>query len=200
MPEGVEQDVDRAVAAARRCFDHSGWSTCPPAERAATMRRFADALQKRAADLAKAVSMQNGMPLNLSELLEGQFSNGVVRYYADMADSLQLEERRPAQMGLETLVRRPAIGVVAAIVPWNFPVTLALSKIAPAMAAGCTIVIKPSPGTVLDSYLVADAAIEARVPSGVLNWVLRIARSGPTWCRTPASTRWPSRGRQQQAG
>lgn len=171
VPEAVEQDVDRAVAAARQCFDHSNWSTCAPAERAATMRRFADALHKRAPELAKAVSMQNGMPLSLSELLEGQFSNGVVQYYAGLAESLQLEERRPAQMGLETLVRRSAIGVVAAIVPWNFPVTLALSKIAPAMAAGCTLVIKPSPGTVLDSYLIAEAAIEARVPAGVLNWV-----------------------------
>jgi geranial dehydrogenase len=74
-------------------------------------------------------------------------------------------------MGKETLVERSPIGVVAAIVPWNFPVTLALSKIAPAMAAGCTVVIKPSPGTILDSYILAEAALEAGVPAGVLNWV-----------------------------
>jgi geranial dehydrogenase len=74
-------------------------------------------------------------------------------------------------MGKETLVEKVPFGVVAAIVPWNFPVTLAISKIAPAMAAGCTLVIKPSPGTVLDSYILAEAALEAGVPAGVLNWV-----------------------------
>jgi acyl-CoA reductase-like NAD-dependent aldehyde dehydrogenase len=171
IPEAVEADVDRAVAAARLAFDHSDWATCAPAERAAVMRRFAEALQRRSPELAKAVSTQNGMPVNLSELLEGGFSNGVLSYYAEVASALQLEEKRPSQMGMETLVDRSAIGVVAAIVPWNFPVTLAMSKIAPAMAAGCTLVIKPSPGTVLDSYLIAEAAIEAKVPPGVLNWV-----------------------------
>src|SRR3546814_14697333 len=78
---------------------------------------------------------------------------------------------RPSQMGKETLVERSALGVVAAIIPWNFPVTLALNKIAPAMAAGCTLVIKPSPGTVLDAYIIAEAALAAGVPAGVLNCV-----------------------------
>ncbi len=171
VPEAVEADVDRAVAAARHAFDNTTWSTCPPAERAAAMRRFAAALQKRAPDLAQAVSKQNGMPIFLSEMLEGGFSLGVLGYYAGLADTLSTSETRPSQMGKETLVERSAIGVVAAIVPWNFPVTLAMSKIAPALAAGCTLVIKPSPGTVLDSYVMAEAAREAELPPGVLNWV-----------------------------
>ena len=104
-------------------------------------------------------------------MLEGQFSVGVLDYYAGLADTMGADDIRPSQMGKQTIVERPAIGVVAAIVPWNFPVTLALSKIAPAMAAGCTLVIKPSPGTILDSYIVAEAALEAGVPAGVLNWV-----------------------------
>lgn len=171
VPEAVEADVDRAVAAARQAFDHSTWSTCAPAERADVMRRFAAALQKRAPDLASAVSQQNGMPVTLSELLEGGFSVGVLSYYAELAAGLNLTETRPSQMGKETLVERSALGVVAAVVPWNFPVTLAISKIAPALAAGCTLVIKPSPGTVLDSYVMAEAAQEAGLPPGVINWV-----------------------------
>lgn len=171
VPEAVEADVDRAVAAARQAFDHSSWSTCAPAERADAMRRFAAALQKRAPDLARAVSQQNGMPVTLSELLEGGFSVGVLSYYAELAAGLSMSETRPSQIGKETLVERSALGVVAAVVPWNFPVTLAISKIAPALAAGCTLVIKPSPGTVLDSYVMADAALEAGLPPGVINWV-----------------------------
>src|SRR6202008_3957179 len=98
---------------------------------------------------ASAVSQQNGMPLGLSEMLEGGFAVGVLGFYAGLAASPVQEDKRPSQMGKETLVERSAIGVVAAIVPWNFPVALAMTKIGPALAAGCTVVIKPSPGTIL---------------------------------------------------
>jgi geranial dehydrogenase len=74
-------------------------------------------------------------------------------------------------MGLETVVRRSPVGVVAAIVPWNYPVVLAMSKIAPALAAGCSVVVKPSPPTLLDSFILADAAQAAGLPPGVINWV-----------------------------
>ena len=171
VPEATEADVDRAVAAAREAFDHSGWATMAPAERATVMRRFMVALAGRGPDLARAVSLQNGMPIALSGMLEGQFSVGILDFYAGLAETMGSDDIRPSQMGKQTIVERPAIGVVAAIVPWNFPVTLALSKIAPAMAAGCTLVIKPSPGTILDSYILAEAALEAGVPAGVLNWV-----------------------------
>ena len=171
VPEACEADVDAAVAAAREAFDNSGWATLSFADRAAVMERFMAAIAARGTDLAQAVSAQNGMPVALSGQLEGGFSVGVLQYYAELAKTLGQPDVRPSQMGRETLVERRAIGVVAAIVPWNFPVTLALSKIAPAMAAGCTLVIKPSPGTVLDSYILAEAALEAGVPAGVLNWV-----------------------------
>ena len=171
VPEGAEADIDAAVAAARDAFDNSGWAASTPAERAAVMQRFIAAIARRGPELAAAVSMQNGMPIALSRMLEGEFSVGVLAYYAGLAEAMTLVDVRPSQMGKETLVERSGIGVVAAIVPWNFPVTLALSKIAPAMAAGCTMVIKPSPGTVLDSYILAEAALEAGVPAGVLNWV-----------------------------
>lgn len=171
VPEGVEADMDAAVSAAREAFKGSGWSDAAPGERATVMERFMGALAARAEDIAKAVSIQNGMPIALSGQLEGQFALGVIQYYAELAKGLGQPDVRPSQMGKETLVERAPLGVAAAIVPWNFPVTLALNKIAPAMAAGCTVVIKPSPGTVLDSYILAEAALEAGVPAGVLNWV-----------------------------
>jgi geranial dehydrogenase len=170
-PEGVEADMDAAVAAARAAFAASGWSDARPAERAAVMERFMACLAARAEEVARTVSAQNGMPLAVSQPLEGQFSIGVLQYYTELAKAMGGPDIRPSQMGKETLVERSPVGVVAAIVPWNFPVTLALSKIAPAMAAGCTVVVKPSPGTVLDGYLLAEAALEAGVPAGVLNWV-----------------------------
>lgn len=171
VPEAVEADVDAAVAAARHAFDHSGWPQMAPAERAAVMQRFMGALAARGDAIAQAVSMQNGMPITLSGMLEAQFPLGLLQYYSELISAPGDADVRPSQMGKETLVERPAIGVAAAVIPWNFPVTLAMSKIAPAMAAGCCMVIKPSPGTVLDSYIVAEAALEAGVPAGVLNWV-----------------------------
>ncbi len=170
-PEACEADVDAAVAAARRAFVAPGWADATPQQRAAVMERFMAAIASRGEEIARMVSAQNGMPIGVSIPLEGQFSVGVVQYYAELAKTMGQPDVRPSQMGKETLVEGTPIGVVAAIVPWNFPVTLALNKIAPAMAAGCTLVIKPSPGTVLDSYLLAEAALEAGVPAGVVNWV-----------------------------
>lgn len=171
VPEAVEADIDAAVAAARRALVDGPWAKASTAERADVMNRFVASLAARGEAIAHAVSAQNGMPLMVSSQLEGQFGAGVVQYYAALAATLGQPDVRPSQMGNETLVERSPVGVVAAIVPWNFPVTLALNKIAPAMAAGCTLVIKPSPGTVLDSYILAEAALEAGVPAGVLNWV-----------------------------
>ncbi|MFE2429320.1 aldehyde dehydrogenase [Streptomyces sp. NPDC059373] len=171
VPEAAQEDVDRAVRAARRAFDESGWATTDPAERAAVLNRFADAVEKRAEQLTRTVSLQNGMPLSLSEQFEGGYAVALLRYYAALATSTQTVERRPSPLGFDTLVQRTPIGVVAAVVPWNYPVVLALTKIAPALAAGCTVVVKPSPGTVLDSFILAEAAEEAQVPAGVINWV-----------------------------
>ncbi|OBF95495.1 aldehyde dehydrogenase [Mycobacterium sp. 852002-51152_SCH6134967] len=172
VPEADLADVDRAVAAARNAVDNSEWSATSPADRAAAMNRFADAMEKRSAELTRTVSQENGMPIGLSEAFEGGFATGLIRYYAELATAMAEEETRPSQTGLETVVRRSPVGVVAAIVPWNYPVVLAMSKIAPALAAGCTVVVKPSPpATVLDSFIVAEALEAADLPPGVVNWV-----------------------------
>jgi len=171
VPEGRPADIDRAIAAARRAFERSEWSRYTPAERGAALGRFADALDRRGAELARAVSLQNGMPIGVAQQMEHGYAVAILRYYAALAAGLQEEEQRPSPLGMTTVVRKQPVGVVGAIVPWNFPVVLAMTKIAPALAAGCTLVLKPSPGTVLDSYLVAEAAHEAGLPAGVLNWV-----------------------------
>jgi acyl-CoA reductase-like NAD-dependent aldehyde dehydrogenase len=171
VPEGGEADIDRAVAAARHALKASVWATFTPAERGAALGRFADALEKRAPQLAEAVSLQNGMPINTADQLEAGYTVALMRYYAALASQLQAEENRASPLGFNTVVGRGPVGVVGAIVPWNFPVILSMMKIGPALAAGCTLVLKPSPGTVLDSYIVAEAAAEAQIPPGVINWV-----------------------------
>lgn len=170
VPDSTPADVDAAVAAAGRAFRH--WSAAAPAERADVMDRFAAALGSRADLTARLVSEQNGMPISISTVAEGQGPAGLLGYYAALARATELEELRPALAGNgTTLVRKEPVGVVAAIAPWNFPALLAMMKIAPALAAGCTVVLKPSPETVLDSFVLAEAAAEAGLPAGVLNIV-----------------------------
>ncbi|MAA73377.1 MAG: aldehyde dehydrogenase [Salinisphaeraceae bacterium] len=170
VPEGVEADMDRAVAAAKAAFE-GGWGQTSARERAELMRKFAAALEKRGGDLASTVSRQNGMPVALAQQFEGGFPVAMLQFYAAIADEMQEEEERKNAMGQRTLVRRTPVGVAAGIVPWNFPVVLSMTKICPALAAGCTLVLKPSPGTSLDWYIVAEAAQEAGIPAGVINWV-----------------------------
>ena len=172
VPEGTKADMDVAVAAARRTFeDPTGWSSWSPADRADVLERLAQALEARGGETAHRVSMQNGMPITIALQLEAVFPAIVARYYAGMIRSTTLEEERAGLLGGMIRVARKPVGVIAAIVPWNYPQTLAMFKLAPAMAMGCTVVMKPSPETVLDSLLLAEAAEEAGVPAGVLNIV-----------------------------
>ncbi|MCT1355425.1 MULTISPECIES: aldehyde dehydrogenase [Gordonia] len=172
VPEATTADVDAAVEAARTAFRSSGWRDLSPADRAAHLRRFADELDKRAEDRASAVTSENGMPIALARFAEGAAPVQLLRYYADLVESTPVEETRTSQpLPGSTIVRREAIGVVGAIAPWNFPAILSMFKIAPALAAGCTVVLKPSPETSLDAYVLAEAAIAADLPAGVLNIV-----------------------------
>jgi len=168
IPVATDRDIDRAVAAARRA--QPGWAAATPAERADALDAFADALAEVAGEVAETVSRQNGMPISLSRFLEGKFPLILMRYYADLIRSRAMEDERVSRFN-RTLVRRTPVGVVGAIVPWNYPVTLAVAKIAPALAAGCTLVVKPTPGTALDSYLLAESAMRAGLPPGIVNWV-----------------------------
>lgn len=168
---GTESDMDAAVGAARAALDNGPWGRTSAAERAAAMNRFADALDARADQISALVSRENGMPIALSSAFNGAAPAGLLRMYAGWITDFPLEEVRVSAAG-STIVRREPVGVVAAITPWNYPQILAMTKIAPALAAGCTVVLKPSPETALDSYLLADAAVEAELPPGLLNIVL----------------------------
>jgi aldehyde dehydrogenase (NAD+) len=172
VPAAAGADVDLAVAAAREAFDDpSGWSRWEPARRADAMERLATALDARADGFAQHVSTQNGMPVTSSHLLEGVFPPLVLRYFAGLARDSATEETRAGMMGGSIVVQREPVGVVAAIAPWNDPQMITTFKYAPALAAGCTVVIKPSSEAVLDSYLFAEAVVEAAIPPGVINIV-----------------------------
>ncbi|WP_027930223.1 aldehyde dehydrogenase [Amycolatopsis thermoflava] len=172
VPEAAESDVDDAVAAARRAFDDpAGWSRWEPRRRAEVLERFAVALEKRVGETARRVTIQNGMPLSLAQQFEGGFPPVLLRYFAGLVTQNPQEETRPGMLGGSSRVIREPIGVVAAVVPWNVPQAITFLKLAPALAAGCTVVLKPAPETVLDAMLMAEAAAEAGLPEGVLSVV-----------------------------
>jgi aldehyde dehydrogenase (NAD+) len=172
VPEAAEADVDAAVAAARRAFDDpSGWSQWEPGQRAAALERLAAELETRAQEIGRLVSAQNGMPIALSPVIEGMTPVGTLRYMVSLLASSPVEEERPRFLGGDLIIRHEPAGVVGGIVPWNYPQTLSAFKYAPALAAGCAIVLKPSPETVLDSYVFAEAVLAAGIPPGVINIV-----------------------------
>ncbi|HRD10840.1 MAG TPA: aldehyde dehydrogenase [Mycobacterium sp.] len=172
VPRGGRADVDAAVAAARAAFDDpNGWATWHPKERADVLEKFAAELEARGAETAARVSMQNGMPIWLAQQFEAGFPPLLLRYYSDVMNSAPVEEERQGMLGGVSLVSRQPVGVVAAIVPWNVPQGISFLKIAPALAAGCSVVLKPAEETVLDAFLMAEAAIAAGLPPGILNVV-----------------------------
>lgn len=171
VPQGANADVDAAVNAARAAFTSSDWATSDGDYRANAMERLADELEKRGERTALAATQQIGMPTMIANAAEAVVPALLLRYYAQQARTLAPEERRPSFAGGETLVRRSPIGVVAVIVPWNFPQNLTFFKVAPLLAAGCTVVIKPAPETVIDTYIMAEAVEAAGFPAGVINIV-----------------------------
>jgi aldehyde dehydrogenase (NAD+) len=161
-------EIDTAVAAARAAV--AGWRDTPRAERAEILRAMAAALKSRAKSTNELVTRENGMPMSLSRGANGAFPALLFNYYAGLIAELADEEIRPSAIG-HTIVRREPVGVVAAITPWNYPQALAAFKLAPALAAGCPVVLKPSPETALDALVFGEAATEAGLPPGVLNIV-----------------------------
>jgi acyl-CoA reductase-like NAD-dependent aldehyde dehydrogenase len=162
----TESEVDDAVAAARVALP--GWSATPASERAEVLLRFADALLARATDTNELCTRENGMPIRLSRGANGMFPAALLRYYAGLIGDTAEEDIRPSMIG-HTIVRREPVGVVGAITPWNYPQALAAMKIAPALAAGCTMVLKAAPETALDALIFGEAAHDAGLPPGVLN-------------------------------
>jgi aldehyde dehydrogenase (NAD+) len=168
VPEAREADVDRAVALARAAFDEGPWPHTSGAERADILERLLAALQKRAGQGAETITREMGSPISFSHAGQVFATHMVLEYYAKLARRFAFEEPCEVMIG-EGLVRRVPVGVAAAIVPWNVPLFTIMLKLAPALAAGATIVVKPAPETPLDAYLLAEALDEAGLPDGVVS-------------------------------
>ena len=166
------EDADRAVAAARRAFDDGRWSGLSPYQRERAIHRLADLLEANTPELAEIESIDNGKPRTASEGYDLPRSIATLRYMAGWATKIAGEHVEPNGMpagSVHAYTRREPIGVCAQIVPWNFPLMMAVQKIAPALAAGCTIILKPAEQTPLTALRLADLIAEAGIPAGVVN-------------------------------
>jgi aldehyde dehydrogenase (NAD+) len=168
IPDADAADVDAAVNAAAAAFRDSGWAQLTPAERAPYIRRLAEIIESRKDELGLLVTRQNGSLFATSPWAQGTATGGYYRYFAALADQLEVETPRSARAS-GTVVRREPVGVAALIVPWNGPQGAIAWKLGPALAAGCTAVIKPAPETSLDAYILAEAVVAAGIPAGVVN-------------------------------
>lgn len=184
VPDATPADLDAAADAAHRAFHHGPWPRLTPTERAEHLLRMADEVEKRAEPLAWTNTRENGSPVMETA---GAAANaaGILRHVAGLAAFLESDDVRPfpRALGQESLVRREPVGVCALIAPWNFPINLVVTKLAPALLAGCTVVIKPAPTTPLSIRFIVDAAEAAGIPPGVVNLVTGGGEAGDALVR-----------------
>ncbi|MFB7371017.1 aldehyde dehydrogenase family protein [Streptomyces sp. NPDC056222] len=164
VPAGTTEDVDAAVHAARAAFP--GWAATPPAERAKLIGALRDALAARAEEIAATVTAELGAPPQLAATVHAGLPIAVAGSYAELAATHSFEEK----VGNSTVYSEP-VGVVGAITPWNYPLHQIVAKVAPALAAGCTVVLKPAEDTPLTAQLFAEAVHASGIPAGVFNLV-----------------------------
>ena len=164
IPDGTPEDVDRAVKAARAAFP--GWAATSREERGKYLQRITEGLQARMTEIASTVAGEVGMPLNLSMMIQAGLPTMTFGSMAQVVDSFAFEE----QIGSSLVVREP-VGVVGAITPWNYPLHQIAAKVAPALAAGCTVVLKPSEVAPLNAFILAEIIDEVGLPQGVFNLV-----------------------------
>jgi acyl-CoA reductase-like NAD-dependent aldehyde dehydrogenase len=170
VPLATHADIDRAVSAARTAFDHGPWPRTTPQERSEVLGRAAELLRKRARDIALLTVEEMGCAISQAPRAQTGLVAPVFEYYAELIRSFELEREVIAGEQAGRVIELP-VGVVAAIVPWNAPVTLAAWKVAPALAAGCSVVVKPPPEAPLSNFVLAEVLQEAGVPEGVVNFV-----------------------------
>lgn len=164
VPAGVAQDIDNAVAAARAAF--ASWSATSPVQRAALLEATADALESRTDEIALLISTEMGTPLAFSKAVQVGNPVRVLRSYAKLVQDFSFEQ----QIGNSLVVKEP-IGVVGAITPWNYPLHQVVAKVAAALAAGCTVVLKPSEVAPLSAFVLAEIFDQIGLPAGVFNLV-----------------------------
>jgi aldehyde dehydrogenase (NAD+) len=170
VPAASRADVDRAVAAAREAFDHGPWPRTPLTERIEVLRRFSQVLAERQEEVASLVTHEMGCPITLSRTMQALGPRLLLDSFLKLAPGYPWSTVRRSSTG-SALVTREPVGVVAAVVPWNAPLLVTMIKLAPALLAGCTVVLKPSPEAPLDSYLLAEMLQSAGLSAGVVSIV-----------------------------
>jgi len=161
-------DVDIAVSAARAAFDDGRWASFAPAKRKRILLKFADLLQQNAAELALLETLDMGKPIKYSQAVDVAGAANCIRWFGEAIDKVY-GEIAPTPANSLALITREPVGVVAAIVPWNYPMLMASWKIAPALAAGNSVILKPSEKSPLTALRMADLALQAGIPPGVFN-------------------------------
>jgi len=164
IPEGTPDDVDTAVAAAKAAFP--SWSQTSIEERGKYLQRISEALGARTMDIANVIAQEVGMPINLSMMIQAGLPTVTFASQAQIVDEFPFEE----QIGNSLIVREP-VGVIGCITPWNYPLHQIAAKVAPALAAGCTVVLKPSEVAPLNAFILAEICDEIGLPAGVFNLV-----------------------------
>ena len=171
VPEASVGDIAAAVAAARQAFDHGPWPRMTPAERIDVVAAFSGLYAGKLAEMADLITTEMGSPTSFANLAQTPAPWMQIEAFLGIAREYPWEEVRPGVLGSPVMVRREPVGVVAAIPPWNVPQFTIMSKVIPALLAGCTVVVKPAPETPLDGYLMTELFVEAGVPEGVVNIV-----------------------------
>ena len=171
VAEAQADDISRAVAAARQAFDEGPWPSMTHAERAGYLRAIAARLRERTEDIGQIWPRESGVLHAIARRTGGRGAARTFDYYAGLADTFPFEERATPSVGEFGLIVREPVGVVGAIIPWNGPMGLISHKLAPALLAGCTVILKASPEAPGEAYLVAEIAEAIGLPPGVLNVV-----------------------------
>jgi acyl-CoA reductase-like NAD-dependent aldehyde dehydrogenase len=163
------EDVDRAVLAARRALEEGPWSKAPAAERARLMNRLADVLEANADELAELEALDNGKPVTLAKIVDVSQTIAWLRHFAGWTERIRGDVIPVRNPGMHCYTRKEPVGVCGQIIPWNFPMLMASWKLSPALAAGCTVVLKPAEQTPLTALRIGELALEAGIPPGVIN-------------------------------
>src|SRR5271167_2154309 len=185
VPHAGAQDVDRAVQAARAAFADGPWASMPAAGRERLMHALADALEANAEELAQIESLDNGKPVGLAQYVDVNGAVGHLRYFAGWPTKIEGGVLPVAAPNMLCYTRREPVGVCGQIIPWNFPLLMAAWKLGPALAAGCTVVLKPAEQTPLSALRLGELALEIGFPPGVLNVLTGDGETGATLVDNP---------------
>jgi acyl-CoA reductase-like NAD-dependent aldehyde dehydrogenase len=169
VPQAGAQDVECAVQAARAAFADGPWASMPASGRERLMHALAQAMEERAEELAQIESLDNGKPVGLAQYVDVNGAIGHLRYFAGWATKIEGNVLPVTAPNMHCYTRREPVGVCGQIIPWNFPLLMAAWKLGPALAAGCTIVLKPAEQTPLSALRIGELALEVGFPPGVLN-------------------------------